>query len=1259
MSNKPNGKPFVDRKGSSSKSVTPPPQNTTILPNGYEEGESSVSGSQRSTGSSAGQGRAFDNVTFEHEGINGGPKEERSDEQPRRRSWKSGGFLLDSSRSQKGFHLFSRDHKHDFNTKGKGKNVPADLVVPKNRSRTSRHQKALSHGSSPLATHVASARDRDHRDKTNSSIEQPETNSRHSLTSKGGQNGAIAFRDESERNHQIPGPALGFDTDPAQIVNMALRLNESRRRIYSGTRVVSGSQSSNRVHSGNYASPRDRDRRIASVSSKPQSRASVRLPEGFENEEAITGQSLTPTGSVEHEEDSYQYDVSDATFARAEKAKNYFELLYEYRRLLPHLPPLRNSATFRARDGDLSNISPEISRQYNPLQYVRNRRIRFREKQPLHPEEDGWHELKKVRAWINAVIEDHNQPRNDPDQCLRLPPLQDRPQDPQDLQDPDQPQNDSASSSIKQRTSNTPTKPRRPRQDLIFHPGDLLADAYWLEQGLNKTKIEDKEGTKLYPSTVGLKFDGWRNRTPLHEQELPKTSLELRQSAAPAAAAVPDLPEFTSSSRKHAKKGQQNRRRALRNSLGASQGSDSGSRNRSKKLLKYRRPLNDSSESSSESDSKITSSRGRSKISRHDSAIQTSGRSAFERMMLDMLNADSERRDSVQLNRSGFNKEISPSASEDRRKSKASVKELAEALPRTSYEDNTTAPSSPAVDYFPSIAINLSPPASRSPSPKKKPLQDRINPFNRDQSASKRRMGIESTDFADNKSQDGGSRTASNEEKLPPALDYSSSRGTSPFSKRTSLAPDEPIRPIDLRRTQSTIGKNSSNSGRHDPSSRFRGIFKGGRIAELVGSEVSRVGDFIWKREAPVESISANSSAVNSATDTEEEEVLKTPPSRLLRRFQTESNANGLSPQRSREERPQYHMNNLPSFTSPFKKDREDQERIRAPKFSPTQDTDDDPISRQLREMRSHSRSPRFDRLAPPRINVSPSPSSPESHRSGPDHRNSYGFGKGLDFAGTSRASDSLNNALDLKGGAPPVTGLASLNPSHSKSPIRGRPRLQGADSTSSTRTWSLSAQNPQTTPSEIARLRALLLSSGIKAREIHRRSHTVRHPPPPFLASAFYPSPSPSVIRREEHVYASRALINSLTSSSMSFRNDLSHFSTSITPSLHARIQSLTDLVENTINPRIRAAGDDAGELSQKLTTSSTLAVKQLGDTVEAVRRRRKRRLRWVRQLGYVIVEWMVVGILWWVWLVVMIWKVVKGTVWGMGRAVRWAFFL
>lgn len=1254
MSKPPNGTLFVDREGSSTAN-NHSSHHKSAVSNKCDDEESSASGSHLSRGSFSEPSKAVDSVEFRSQEIGDWSKEALQGQNAhKRRSWKSGGFLLDSTRPSRGFHLFSRNQSTKDIDKGKKRAEPDDLTISKRRPQTQGHQRTISHGSSPLASHVSTPRDNNGPAEKN--LDRVESEGRRSVITESSQSGTQTLGNDSGKSHQSPTLAFGFDTDPAQIVNMALSLNESRRRNLSGARLVSGSSNSRRVYSGNQVSPRDGDHRITSAAARSRGQTEIKPSRGFRGASAALEDEEIPAGEAKTKKEDVFYDVSDATFARVEKAKQYFELLYEYRRLLPHLPPLRASG----QDVESSKALNRTSREYNPLQYVRNRRIRYREKRPLQSEEEGWHDLDNVRTWVNAVVEGHNQPRNDPDECVRLPQLRDRQKEPEPPTGADEPGTNSPASSHRRRNDNMPAKPRRPRQDLITHPADLIADAYWLEQGLNKTKIEDKDGNKLYPAHIGLKFDGWRNRTPLHQEELPKTSFDQERSRAPEAIIVPNLPEFRSSSQGRAKKVRRSGRHALQNPVATPQKNNSGSRHHGRKLLKHRRRSDSSSEPSSDSNSNEPRFRGRTKLSEHDSGPSVSGRSAFERKILDMLNADSERRNSSQSSKIGVRQDTSASASESRRGSRTSDKDPLEPEPRTSYEDNTTGPSSPTTNHFPSIAINLSPPGSRSPSPRKKPFQDRINPFSRDQNSSKRRVGVDSVDFAETSLQNGGSHTLSNEEKMPPPSDYASSRGTSPLSKRASLTPEEPIRPIELRRTQSTIGK-SSGSARHDPSSRIRGIFKGGRIAELVGSEVSRVGDFIWKRDAPVDNNvpSGASSAASNVSDTEDE-VLRTPPSRRLRRFQTDSSAKGLSPQQSRDERPQYHMTNLPSFTSPFKKDREEQERLEAPGSSP-QDANGDPISRQLREMRSRSRSPRFERLAPPRLDVSPTPSSPERYRSGPDYQTSYRFGKAAGLAGTTRASENLNDALNIKPGLnhPPITGLASLNPSHSQSPSRGRSRLQTAYSTSSTREWSLSVQNPHTTTAEIARFRALLLSSGVKAREIHRRSQTVRNPPPAFLSSAFAPTPVPSVIRREEHLYASRALINALDSSSAAFRTDISQFSINIAPLLHARIQTLTDLVDNTLNPRVRAAGDEAGELSQKLTTSSTLAVKQLGDTVETVRRRRRRQLRWIRQVGYVIVEWMVVGILWWVWLIVMIWKIVRGTVVGVGRAIRWAFWL
>ena len=35
-------------------------------------------------------------------------------------------------------------------------------------------------------------------------------------------------------------------------------------------------------------------------------------------------------------------------------------------------------------------------------------------------------------------------------------------------------------------------------------------------RGLNKIKIQDKDGMQIYPSSTHFQFSGWRNRTPLH-----------------------------------------------------------------------------------------------------------------------------------------------------------------------------------------------------------------------------------------------------------------------------------------------------------------------------------------------------------------------------------------------------------------------------------------------------------------------------------------------------------------------------------------------------------------------------------------------------------------------------------------------------------------------------------------------------------------------------------------------------------------------
>lgn len=1228
----------------------------------------------------------------------------------------SGGFLLDSTTST-GPHAQTSPilpKRTDTEKKGKKKSEISELLVRKIRPIGHRNHGNNSIGSSPLATEVSTGLDGGNKTESETS-DRPQT--RESLFSKSGSvpKSTVHGPHYSQLPHdRSTAPAIGFDTDPAQIVNLALSLSENRRRTFSSGRVLSGEHGGKRITSGGSEGHTTRQgslrqalmtqrrvsQNISPISDGPKrsrttsSRMNGSLMGG--NNPIQPSKSMPP--DLEIDDEDINFEVSEATFTRVEKAKQHFELFYEHRRLLNHLPPLHTSSNLPTK---------HLGRVYNPLQYIRNRKLRFREKHPLNAEAEGWDNVEKVRAWVDAVAGDHAEPRNDPNECIRLPQLQDKSPEPRSAEEADA-IDSSPSSSLRHRTDPINTKPRRPRLDWVTMPCDLLADASWMEQGLNKTKIEDRDGNKVYPWDTEFKFTGWRTRTPAHVQP-PTAAMAEDVSPVVKRRDVPDLPVFRAQSRE-ANSDRGRRKHKLRDSIHRLHDSQSGSRHSKKRWTKA---LTRSQSTSSDSSvSPNESFRGRSKKPRH-SQVDDHGISsaALEKQMLDMLEREAEdttNGDRPLRSSTVIQGEKRGSATDERRDSKASARSKTKMLngemekhrpdslqykrdthmssartsvdyegpTRTSFDDDATAPNSPTTTngfHVPSIAINLSPPQSRSPSPSKSHRASLLNPFRPDRSRSKDKHGISAGDFATigeaarpiSRSLNDDADTRNNT-----AVAHAF-HGTSSLPKRDSLTPDES--PSDLRRTESALTKSSSKLSAHESHSRFRGMFKGGRIAELVGNEVSRVGDFIWKRDVPPSS-RVSSTDVSVASDASESEadlppqVVKEAPKPAPRRLPNGIDGGSITRQPTRADTSKYYMTNLPTFTSPFKKDQELQE-AKTPGASP----ENDHISRQVQAQRGRGRPDRFDRLSPPKIDIrSPSPESPgtlDLHRSADGRRDSYGFGASLGKERSRSAQDStirLNDALNRgdRGNGPPPTGLSSLDASarRTSSAQRHRPTMSEA-----TRDFSLSsrsirrAEEHGVSKRDIARARALLLSTGVKAREICRRGNTVRDPPPKWLLdSRPHPDgPVPHITRSQEHLWAAKHLMQNLQVTSNNFRNSLSVFSSKTAPSLHERLQRLDDLISDTLTPRVRAAADDAGELGIRLTTSSTLAVKQLNDVIDMAVRRKRRRFRWVRRGGYVLLEWTLVAVLWWVWLIVMVAKVVTGTVRGVFGTIRWLLFL
>ncbi|KAL9010175.1 MAG: hypothetical protein Q9180_009323, partial [Flavoplaca navasiana] len=188
---------------------------------------------------------------------------------------------------------------------------------------------------------------------------------------------------------------------------------------------------------------------------------------------------------------------SGATLARAEKARIAFELSYEYRRLLQHVPKLpvpnqSGSTTSKATGGFKAMTWDDLGRVYNPLQYIRNRKVRGRERKHLDAEAEGWKDLDRVKLWIDAIASKHEASKSTTPSQIALPP--------QDVAEVDLQATQTGSNQDKSAFTDTRSiKSERQDSDWKFSPWDLLADAAWLSRCDNIRLIEDAKGSKLLP----------------------------------------------------------------------------------------------------------------------------------------------------------------------------------------------------------------------------------------------------------------------------------------------------------------------------------------------------------------------------------------------------------------------------------------------------------------------------------------------------------------------------------------------------------------------------------------------------------------------------------------------------------------------------------------------------------------------------------------------------------------------------------------
>jgi len=180
---------------------------------------------------------------------------------------------------------------------------------------------------------------------------------------------------------------------------------------------------------------------------------------------------------------------------------------------------------------------------------------------------------------------------------------------------------------------------------------------------------------------------------------------------------------------------------------------------------------------------------------------------------------------------------------------------------------------------------------------------------------------------------------------------------------------------------------------------------------------------------------------------------------------------------------------------------------------------------------------------------------------------------------------------------------------------------------------------SPSTSKCDLSHARASLLATGIVARGMYISAPSVFNP-------------------RLRSINTSTNRLDTLLGAYNARRNS---FVESTAPRYHSRINRVSRDISQNLTPAVRAVADEADLLSNRVTTELTLNVKKLQDEIFSLARRRKGRgkMRLLRRMLWGSVEWMVVVLLWVVWGVFLVFRIVRGGVVVSVRMVRWVLWL
>ncbi|PTB68246.1 hypothetical protein BBK36DRAFT_1115275 [Trichoderma citrinoviride] len=1055
----------------------------------------------------------------------------------------------------------------------------------------------------------------------------------------------------SDVYHQEPHAAA--DLDSTQIVNMALSLSESRR--LAARRSASRTVAPPRLAPIPDASASNNIRQHLQQQRKFSRTESPSVAQEASSGAVVPGSRSSGTfqPSFESSHDpQFRWQFSPSTLARAHKAKVHLELWAQYRRLLDVLPPLQpglerplsgSGPDSPTQTSGSQQLAIPLGRQYNPLQYIRNRKVRARERKVIDGKRQGFSDVEAVRLWVDSVYRQMSLAGTSlADERPSIPPYQ-----------------YAEDSDLQSSPSEAVARSRRPRVDWYLEPCDVIADAYWLEQNGHKYLIEDRHWRKIFPPPPASDLS-----RPL-SREIDDTSSKI----SPFTTRDNDITETITEGKEFGlskvrselshSSAKERAKQKLQNITGFHH--RHGSTGHGHDLLRLKK---DSGSDSSDSDSDSEPEKKRRAKPVRKGTISSNSNDLLQKQMMEMVAKEAREREleerALARNESADDGSVDaldarrisqpPSRFASRRTSMAEasdserkfavLEKLKQASPtRQSLDVNrysfspgkgTSFPNSPEMmpvrnGKSESIAsVDPSPPWSRAASPTRNPFS-KIKSIIRDKN----------DDFDD--AEDDREGRSSKRDKL------ARSGSAADLGRRQSSPVGKPLSGADS-------GKGSRNTGstrlRGEEGVGLRGMFKGPRIDNVFRGGVSKLGDMIRKKDGPGE---AQDFETTDESDSERIRGRKSTPLTLSRK----PSARAQEAQQQQQHQPKHFLDTMPQFH-------------RMPSYRHA-NGGDTPVA--AADGSANGRRAAADELKPPVIKIrsaSSSASSPMVHRARPGESDV----SDSEYLMNNHVSDTVDRRINS------TVSLSDRDNHH-------HGRLPPGQH------WSIADRGlpaqMKLSKREVARMRTLILSSGIKAMELRRRANE-QHVPfseerlahkeahlmepggipwsdiarlTPEHAQATLQLRRQQVAACDMYPFAARTLATAIQSWGQRWQSSADYFRDKTVQDLRTRVWEVRTQVADDLSEMARKAADEADETSRDLMLGQPLKIKHVIDTMDKMLRTRRRRFRWLRRGLWLTVEWLLVGFMWYVWFMVMILRVFLGVGKGVLRGVKWLLWL